>query len=39
MHYVNTAFNFGGNCLLEKGKYDVIESYFCAYRVLKIKFY
>ena len=30
MHYVNTAFNFLGNCLLEKGKYVVIESsYFC----------
>ena len=26
MHYVNTAFNFLGNCLLEKGKYVVIES-------------
>ena len=26
MDYVNTAFNFLGNCLLEKGKYVVIES-------------
>ena len=26
MHYLNTAFNFGGNYLLEKGKYVVIES-------------
>ena len=26
MHCVNTAFNFFGNCLLEKGKYVVIES-------------
>ena len=25
MHYVNTAFNFGGNCVLEKGKYVVIK--------------
>ena len=30
MHFVNTAFYFWGNCLLEKGKYVVIESlYFC----------
>ena len=30
MHYVNIAFDFFGNCLLEKGKYVVIESsYFC----------
>ena len=30
MHYVNTAFHFLGNGLLEKGKYVVIESsYFC----------
>ena len=34
MHCVNTAFDFWGNCLLEKGKYVVIESsYFC------VKFY
>ena len=25
MHYVNTAFHFGGNCLLEKGKYIVMN--------------
>ena len=30
MQYVNTAFDFGGNCFLENGKYVVIESsYFC----------
>ena len=30
MNYVNTAFNFLGNYVLEKGKYVVIESsYFC----------
>ena len=28
VHYVKTAFNFLVNCLLEKGKYFVIESYF-----------
>ena len=28
MHYVNTAFDFWGNCFSEKGKYVVIESYF-----------
>ena len=32
MHYVNTAFDFLGNCLLEKGKYVAIESYFCVYK-------
>ena len=26
MHYVNTAFDFLANCLLEKGKYVVIQS-------------
>ena len=35
MHYVNTAFDFLVNCLLEKIKNVVIESpYFC---VIKIK--
>ena len=29
MYYVNTTFDFFGNSLLEKGKYLVIESYFC----------
>ena len=30
MHYVNTAFDFFGRCLLEKVKYSVTElSYFC----------
>ena len=30
MHYVNTVFDFFGNCPLEKGKYVVIEpSIFC----------
>ena len=28
VHYVKTAFDFLVNCLLEKGKYFVIESYF-----------
>ena len=30
MHYENTAFDFWGNCLLEKAKCVAIESsYFC----------
>ena len=30
MHYVNTAFDFLGNGLLQKGNYVIIESsYFC----------
>ena len=29
MHFANRAFDFLVNCLLEKGKYVVIESYFC----------
>ena len=29
MHYVNITFGFVGNSLLEKGKYLVIEAFFC----------
>ena len=29
MHYVNTAFNFGGNCLVEKGSCtDLFQLFF-----------
>ena len=39
MYYVNKAFNFFGNSVLEKGKYvaTVIITFLC--RVIKMKFY
>ena len=40
MHYVNTAFDFLGNYLLEKIKYVVIESsYFCIIKKVLVLFF